>query len=590
MYKTKIAICLLGDKKRANEQIKESIGIEKIYDIEWFLRSDMYNGLYHTYSQAVNEAAMLTNSEYMIFINPKSNVTCDLINEIIIKLKEGYGLAAVSSFGFWGCCKELFREIGLLDERFLGGEHEDTDFIFRLKISNIAIYVNNYDNVYNYHNSEVTFLRGLSDSILDRKWIELSGVRRCKAIDMLEEKKLPHILNNRRNDQIKKNWKHWKDSFVNGTGYLSRAYIATNSIEFIKDDLKLDFIETKIDINLSKTDDILNIHVNKTEVVLYFLIVEKDNYNKVINKKQIKISSEVEQQSFIKLDKNLEQSLKIMCEGRVIYINDKIKEFKEFNLKTNLNVSKPSIQYKLKSNTTFVLTSCGRNDLLEKTLDSFFKYNTYPIERYIIIEDSADIVVFNECERLNKEKYDGKLEFLFNYEKLGQSKSIDKAYSMVETEYIFHCEEDWEFYKGGFIEESIKVLKTQPKVIQAWIRPKSDNILNKIQPNIYNLPLDVSIRIVEPASFIVRGANDDGSDMIIKNYMGFSWNPGVKRIKDWKELSNGYSGFEREHLVDQYYRDNGFMVVSLSKDDTDGYVKHIGWNRRAADPVYKNKE
>ena len=58
------------------------------------------------------------------------------------------------------------------------------------------------------------------------------------------------------------------------------------------------------------------------------------------------------------------------------------------------------------SKITMVLTSCGRNDLLEKTLDSFFKYNTYPIERYIIIEDSADFIVFDECERLNKEKYD----------------------------------------------------------------------------------------------------------------------------------------------------------------------------------------
>jgi hypothetical protein len=235
---------------------------------------------------------------------------------------------------------------------------------------------------------------------------------------------------------------------------------------------------------------------------------------------------------------------------------------------------------------TMVLTSCGRNDLLEKTLDSFLKYNRYPIERYIITEDSADLNVFKECKRLNAEKYNNKLEFIFNYEKLGQSASIDLAYSMVDTEYIFHCEEDWEFYRGGFIEDSIKVLKTQPKVIQSWIRPKSDNILNKIQSKIYNLPLGVSVRIVEPISFTVENANEDGTNMIIKNYMGFSWNPGVKRLKDWQELPNGYSGFEREHLVDEYYRDNKFMVVSLSESDTDGYVKHIGWNRRAADPIY----
>ena len=38
---------------------------------------------------------------------------------------------------------------------------------------------------------------------------------------------------------------------------------------------------------------------------------------------------------------------------------------------------------------TFVLTSCGRPDLLEKTLDSFLKYNTFVIKNYIITEDSA---------------------------------------------------------------------------------------------------------------------------------------------------------------------------------------------------------
>ena len=238
---------------------------------------------------------------------------------------------------------------------------------------------------------------------------------------------------------------------------------------------------------------------------------------------------------------------------------------------------------------TFVLTCCGRVDLLERTLDTFFEHNDYPIERYIITEDSADEEVFEQCRKLNKEKYNNKLEFIFNHDKLGQSASIDKAYSKVDTEYIFHCEEDWEFYRGGFIQDSIKVLKTQPKVLQVWIRPKSDKILNKIEQKRYTLPGGIKVRRVLPASFVVRGANEDGTDMIIKNYMGFSWNPGVKRRKDWQSLEGGYSSFEREHLVDHHYRDLGYMVVSLSEDDNDGYVRHTGWGRRAAPPVYKKK-
>jgi hypothetical protein len=238
---------------------------------------------------------------------------------------------------------------------------------------------------------------------------------------------------------------------------------------------------------------------------------------------------------------------------------------------------------------TFVLTSCGRVDLLEKTLESFFKFNTYPIDRYLITEDSADLKVFEQCKVLNQ-KYDNKLEFIFNYEKLGQTGSIDKAYSMVETEYVFHCEEDWDFNRSGFIEKSIKVLEKYPKILQVWIRPKSDKILNSIDSQIHSVEEGVSIRIVKPVSFTVKGANDDGTDMIIKNYMGFSWNPGLKRLSDWKLLSEGYSGLNREHLVDAYYRDRGFSVWSLSENDEDGYVTHSGWDRRADNPVLKEQK
>ena len=105
-----------------------------------------------------------------------------------------------------------------------------------------------------------------------------------------------------------------------------------------------------------------------------------------------------------------------------------------------------------KPEVTFVMTACGRVDLMVQTLDSFLKYNTYPIKRYIITEDSADESVFEQCKLLNQQKYGGKLEFIFNNPKIGQARSIDLAYSTIDTEYVFHCEEDWEFYKSGFIE------------------------------------------------------------------------------------------------------------------------------------------
>src|ERR1035441_5909366 len=96
---------------------------------------------------------------------------------------------------------------------------------------------------------------------------------------------------------------------------------------------------------------------------------------------------------------------------------------------------------------TLVLTSCGRYDLLSQTLESFYKFNTYSIKEVIIVED------------WNRE---------------GQIKSIDKAYARVKTPYIFACEDDWCFYKSGFIEKSLEILEKYPKILQVWLREHND--------------------------------------------------------------------------------------------------------------------
>jgi len=97
---------------------------------------------------------------------------------------------------------------------------------------------------------------------------------------------------------------------------------------------------------------------------------------------------------------------------------------------------------------TFTLTACGRPDLLERTMDSFFKFNTYPIKRYKIIDDSADLEVNNALIEKYKEH---NIEWIHNTERRGQTASIDTMYNDIDTEYIFHCEDDWQFTKESFI-------------------------------------------------------------------------------------------------------------------------------------------
>ena len=51
---------------------------------------------------------------------------------------------------------------------------------------------------------------------------------------------------------------------------------------------------------------------------------------------------------------------------------------------------------------TVCVTSCNRWELLEQTLDSFLNLNTYPIERYLLHEDSDNVDIVNKI----KEKFD----------------------------------------------------------------------------------------------------------------------------------------------------------------------------------------
>ena len=90
---------------------------------------------------------------------------------------------------------------------------------------------------------------------------------------------------------------------------------------------------------------------------------------------------------------------------------------------------------------SFVLTSCvavdGRLTLLEETVESFLTANTYPIDRYVLIDDSGDVEVHKRLIAL----FGDAMDVVVNVRaRTGMTFSIDTAYSMVDSDYIFHCQ------------------------------------------------------------------------------------------------------------------------------------------------------
>jgi len=220
---------------------------------------------------------------------------------------------------------------------------------------------------------------------------------------------------------------------------------------------------------------------------------------------------------------------------------------------------------------TFVLTSCGRFMELENTLKSFFKFNTANIDNYIIIEDSGCDIMRASCLSLN-ERYNNIFTFIFNEERIGQIKSIDKAYTLVKTKYIFHCEDDWEFYRSGFVEDSIVILEDNPEILNVWLRKLDDTNGHTVLQNEYSVE-NVQYRLLD--------------NCWREGWGGFSFNPGLRRLSDYKILApysrtvqsfpQGRQKFYTPELeISIEYSNLGFYSAILKSDA----VRHTGWGKQ----------
>jgi hypothetical protein len=223
-----------------------------------------------------------------------------------------------------------------------------------------------------------------------------------------------------------------------------------------------------------------------------------------------------------------------------------------------------------------VITSCGRQDLLATTLDSFFRFNTAPIRNVVVIEDGNG----DRNSDLKDRFRDRPVRWLASGERIGQIAAIDRAYRDVDAEYIFHCEDDWEFYAPGFIEKSLSVLAGNPRILQVWLRALCDtNNTTVLEPRLF--AGETPYRLLQPELYTEEWGT----------WHGFSFNPGLRRRSDYVRLGS-FSGldpagtmksWEVERAASEFYFHEGFLVAILADRNGEGYVRHLGWGRRVAD-------
>lgn len=221
---------------------------------------------------------------------------------------------------------------------------------------------------------------------------------------------------------------------------------------------------------------------------------------------------------------------------------------------------------------TVCITSFNRFELLQQTIDSFRKLNKFPIERFLVIDDSQN----KDMHQKLKDTYsDGSIEFMFNEQNIGQIKSIDKMYATVNTDYIFHSEDDYQYIGNqNFIQDSMDILEENEWINQIWMRhlqnyviSHGENGLKRFESEVLTTSTGVKYRMVK---------DNNG-------WCGFSFNPGLRRVSDYKKLfPNGYMehikeghGVLSEFACSKHAAKNGYRAALLVNGACNNMGQHV---------------
>tara|TARA_R110000787_G_scaffold40066_10_gene99858 strand:- start:12417 stop:13157 length:741 start_codon:yes stop_codon:yes gene_type:complete len=110
-----------------------------------YIKSDRVKVIYNKYKSGLvsmwNQALREIDTEYVIIGCDKIRVTNNDILRIENKLKEGYSCVATYLLGIFGFSKELTTRVGFFDEGYEVNGFEDTDWMNKLFINNLSLYV-----------------------------------------------------------------------------------------------------------------------------------------------------------------------------------------------------------------------------------------------------------------------------------------------------------------------------------------------------------------------------------------------------------------------------------------------------------------
>lgn len=124
---------LITKETNTYQAIQDSAGDEKII---------LHNGSsMESFSQLVNTCVEKCATEIIIMMSHRVRPTKQHFHKLLKLLDDGYAFVGLYRLAFFGFRKQLMRQIGVFDERYLGGGYEDDDFYLRIREADLAFYL-----------------------------------------------------------------------------------------------------------------------------------------------------------------------------------------------------------------------------------------------------------------------------------------------------------------------------------------------------------------------------------------------------------------------------------------------------------------
>jgi hypothetical protein len=395
--------------------------------------------------------------------------------------------------------------------------------------------------------------------------------------NLLSEKKMPDLSKN----HASKNHMLAIDVFLsNRTNMITAIPLLTNS-NFDDSDIVGNFTDTKI---LEVKNDAKKKLAELVDRVQNEFLINKLNYQRDL---QIYLDSTKcpNNDTVITFKKNIEYFSNcdkyLKTDSIYIYYDNIIQERVDFNKDASIAHFKNNSQvvhhfvdsynflincekiygdllFDIDSDVTVIITSNRRWCYLYTTLTTFMKYNSYCVKNIIVVEDSGNIDIKNKIKQ-----YFPQVQLLFDGQKKGQLTRIREAWALVDTKYVFHMEDDWEFCHPFFIEQSKILLEGNPELLNVWLRDIDDTNLHPILPELHN------VKNLYYWKLTWNYATD---------WHGFTWNPTLMDYKYvYNEITNPHVFNSAEGIQAEVALSNRFKILNKkSAIIPGGFIRHIG--------------